>query len=1178
MKRIVGFITDKRVLTVIGLIAISVLIWLGGPFVRFGEDNYAPLGNETSRLIMIVGLFAFWGLFILFGRWKDNQRTAKLLNDVEDMSGGVDEGASAQGGEEVAVLQKRFVEALSVLKKTKFHNKQGSKALYDLPWYIIIGPPGSGKTTALVNSGLEFPLSDQLGKGAIGGIGGTRNCDWWFTNEAVILDTAGRYTTQDSHKVVDSNAWRGFLDLLIKHRKRRPINGAIVAISIQDILTQTTDERLYHARVIRSRIDELVEHLGINFPIYVMFTKCDLVAGFSEFFEEFGLEQREQVWGMTFPLPDEGIPQAFDVKLFDHKYSELLSRLQPKVLDRVQRERDTQRRAMIYNFPNQFETMRSPIGDFLSQTFGPNRFQQQPLLRGVYFSSGTQEGTPIDRMMSSVVSNFGLPPEVVSQTPGQGKAFFINRLFNNVIFPEAEMVGSNRQYEMMLKWMRRGAFGGLALFFVVSIAVWTAAYSRNQTFLEQVAGHLERYQDFASNIREDNHDLRLIIPALAELKRASEIYQQESLPWLVGMGLHDSRVADAAKKTYLQQLQKLLLPRIDWRFQQYLVAAKFTDPLLHESLLAYLMLGDKDRFQPEVVKSWLITDWESRYRGQDEVQQVLAVYLDALLAHPLPQITLNQNALDRGRAALRKVPVAEMIYNRIKSDPVYSRSIDLRGLLGDSTRTVFANRKNSHLFQMPFMFTKDGYETVDLSKDSPIIKEMFSDRWILGDEATAVYNNNELGKISERVRSHYMAEYIDRWERFLTGMSVNAFSDLQQSRRILALLADPVYSPILAVLKVATENTELSPKMPKIKLKNKKAGAIAGFFSGDESTGEGGIFKQTPVDKYFREINLLSEASDGAPTRISGTLLSMRNVQAYLDGIILAPDVSEAAYNAAKTRMVGGGGDVIKQLRIEASSLPASVQRWLLSVADETWRLVLLNARAHVSNEWNSQVYRKYVATLSNRYPLYRNAVDELAMFDFSEFFKPEGIHHRFIQKYIAPFVDIDDAWDVKRLNGRGLNITAESIDQMRRAERIKGMFFASNPASPGFSFKVKPYRMDSSVRKFELALADQRMRYTHGPKISKNINWPGDGGTNVRMIFEDLNDSIKRVTYDGPWAFFRLLDESSVAQTRRSNVYHVTFSTLGRKAIWQITAKSVNNPFQSKAISRYRCPETLKL
>ena len=95
---------------------------------------------------------------------------------------------------------------------------------------MIIGPPGCGKTTALVNSGLQFPLADQFGMKAIQGVGGTRNCDWWFTNEAVLLDTAGRYTTQDSYQEVDSAAWQGFLELLKKHRRRRPINGVLVAV------------------------------------------------------------------------------------------------------------------------------------------------------------------------------------------------------------------------------------------------------------------------------------------------------------------------------------------------------------------------------------------------------------------------------------------------------------------------------------------------------------------------------------------------------------------------------------------------------------------------------------------------------------------------------------------------------------------------------------------------------------------------------------------------------------------------------------------------------------------------------------------------------------------------------------------------------------------------------------
>ena len=128
-------------------------------------------------------------------------------------------------------LRERFDEAVTALKQ-----RRTGDSLYELPWYVIIGPPGSGKTTALLNSGLKFPLEQRVGKGALRGVGGTRNCDWWFTDEAVFLDTAGRYTTQDSDAASDSVGWSEFLALLRKYRARRPINGVILTINAHDLL------------------------------------------------------------------------------------------------------------------------------------------------------------------------------------------------------------------------------------------------------------------------------------------------------------------------------------------------------------------------------------------------------------------------------------------------------------------------------------------------------------------------------------------------------------------------------------------------------------------------------------------------------------------------------------------------------------------------------------------------------------------------------------------------------------------------------------------------------------------------------------------------------------------------------------------------------------------------------
>ena len=192
--------------------------------------------------------------------------------------------------------------ALTLLKRAR-----GTRGyLYEQPWYAIIGPPGAGKTTALLNSGLKFPLAAEMGQGAVAGVGGTRLCDWWFTENAVLIDTAGRYTTQDSNAAVDRAGWDSFLDLLRRTRPRQPLNGVIVAIALSDIADAPPADRVAHAAAIRRRIKELESRLGIRMPVYALFTKADLIAGFTEFFDDLDRDRRNQVWGVTFPAGQGG--------------------------------------------------------------------------------------------------------------------------------------------------------------------------------------------------------------------------------------------------------------------------------------------------------------------------------------------------------------------------------------------------------------------------------------------------------------------------------------------------------------------------------------------------------------------------------------------------------------------------------------------------------------------------------------------------------------------------------------------------------------------------------------------------------------------------------------------------------------------------------------------------------
>lgn len=387
--------------------------------------------------------------------------------------------------EETERLRERFADALKTLKHARLGRRGGRRYLYQLPWYVIIGPSGVGKTTALANSGLRFPLEDKFGRNSVDGVGGTRDCSWFFTDQAVLIDTAGRYATHDSDETVDRSAWQSFLELLRRHRPQRPIDGIIVAFSIADLTSIDQTERLSHARAVKRRVQEIYSDLRLQAPVYVLFTKCDLIAGFSEFFGRLSAEDRAQVWGVTFPLTLYDKPNQI-IEAFPAELDTLIDRLQGHLIPRLEEESDVTCRSLILSFSQQLLLLRTQLQEFLSEALGQTRFEEPIRVRGIYFSSATQVGNPIDRVIGSVSSAFGIERKALPAFSGRERSYFLSRLLTDVIFREAGLVTRTGFFNLNRHWFVLGTYGAMAAVAGAVIALLTASFFANREYIAEV--------------------------------------------------------------------------------------------------------------------------------------------------------------------------------------------------------------------------------------------------------------------------------------------------------------------------------------------------------------------------------------------------------------------------------------------------------------------------------------------------------------------------------------------------------------------------------------------------------------------------------------------------------------------------------------------------------------------
>ena len=1195
----------KTFLVLLGLICLSLLIWFIGPILAVG--SFKPLEGRGIRWFLIILLFALWLLKVLVDVWRSKNMNERLLSHMAARPA-KDGDKTAPGDEQVEELQNRFDTALTELKKAKVGaaGKSGWLAsltkqyIYQLPWYMFIGAPGSGKTTALSNSGLSFPLEDKFGKTALRGVGGTRSCEWWFTDEAVMLDTAGRYTTQESDAEVDKAEWQGFLGLLKKFRPRQPINGVLLTISVHDLLTKSAEERHAQFLSFKTRLAELRETFSIKIPVYILITKADLLAGFVESFSSLNKEDRAQVWGFTAPYDQNRQAIADFNTWYREEFQLLLKRLNAGLPKLLQEEQDLSRRALIYSMPQQFAGLQDALERMIEPLFRPSRYEEAPLLRGIYFTSGTQEGAPLDRVLSAMQKKFHTKSKlsVTAGTGGSGKSFFVQDLLQTVIFPEAHLAGRNIKWERNAIIARYFGYAAVLLLLAGFAIAWAISYSHNKDYIEEVKF---KSQELSRNLQDSpKNQIDTTLRLLPRLNDARDLADSESFqvshpPLSYRYGLYQGKkVASAADAAYLRLLEDGLLPAIAKRVEADLQQAP-VDNLVYsyEALKAYLMLYDEKHYDSAALKQWVSLSLQRalppgtpKSTFEDLDGHLSKLLDDRLVSSPFPE---DEALVAKVRDRLLQFTPAQRAYGRLKRQLTGSAPADFNIVTaaGPQAELVFNRISGQPLTHgVPGLFTYKGYYDV-FNKQVGELALRLGDQesWIMGEKsadgssaATQKLDSIVGNQLTNEVRRLYLNEYAKTWEDYLADIRLIHAATLQKSIESARILSAPD-SPLAAFIRAAAKETTLVREEDnKPSLTDKAADKIKTYkddlekvIGSNNAPANSSLSLDRPeliVDSRFEALHRLAQGTPNSPAPIEATLQLVNELY--------------VALTAANAALTSGAAppplDIATKMRAEAARLPEPMRSMLTDLSTNGAGQITSVAKSSVSATLDATVGQFCRTALSDRYPFARNSSKDVTADDFAQMFAPGGLMDDFFQKNLQSMVDMSTKpWSFKKgIDGSSIGGSGGLI-AFQRAAVIRDVYFRGGGRVPTLKLEIKPVEMDASIIQFSLDIDGQLFKYSHGPQIPMPITWPGTRGSQqVRVQLTPQLAGANGLLGDGPWALHRLFDKAQIRPGSAPEKFFATFNVEGRKIDLEVTANTVYNPFRLREMMEFQCPTGL--
>ncbi|MDY6450943.1 type VI secretion system membrane subunit TssM [Acinetobacter faecalis] len=1143
----------------------ALLVWFVGPLIAIADHKI--LNSVLVRILVIL-----FGLLIIVASciYKIYRNKKKFKNDEVSE---VDEKLSKVKLESKLKEKFRHLDAFlrqqkGLKEKNIFQRKFGSKHdyVYNKPWFMVVGPSHAGKTTALLNSNLTFPIglidAKNIGRQ-------TEDCDCFLTDDALFLDTAGHFFEGSDSKNVKKD-WGELLKILKDYRPKQPINGLILVLSAEEVLN--FDEESLQAQIdkIRLRLKEIQTVFNTSCPIYIVINKIDAIRGFSQFFKFLSEKEKQLTFGVTLdPLASDSYKRIEDLlSNIDSISMKLHKNIFKSVSYNNHNDEDVD---LALAFSSHFEQFSDTLKNYLQKLLVLSNYDIDLQLAGVNLTSIMQN----DDVYSSVRNN-DIQEISVDRVQKESKLIinplFVENIFKKLVLSTAKMAGIDNNWLKKRKKNYWIIVGFLVVITAVFFTLLLKGFLFNRSYQNDVDKSLQKLEVNVKDI--DIYHVPSVLKFITQLNELpfhgiNKEKLSKSFRDNYGLSQQDN-IVEASQLKNEKFINETLLPAISNEVYSSLrnsVESKNYNNA-YANLKLYLMLYEKEHYDGNYVYEWVFKNIITKSVYDEKTLKLAREIFNRYKI--MPQNDKDELLIERARQLLVYTDVSQVILEDLDKHvitlpPQSIPNVSYISMGGIGSNNIFRRISDKTLNDpISIIYTKYGYESVFKPFVTKRLNTIYNEeKWVIGNDAQF----KSIDDVLLDIYRLYSQNYVNAWKGYLSDIKMIKPESLQHAITMAKQLSEK-NSSLAGIIKgisintnYTVENLEKSNKTNSQTTANTRAvvkSTTKKEIKIDESKVQGYLENISNSFSPFR--NLISGGDN--ESHLNDITKSINDLYIYLLALEfsiqsedqLLPDVKPLInYKAQINRLP----EPFKpMLDVFVGKVLASSQ----SYKDGQLVAIVKQQDQIISNSCRDLIF--------NKYPFDKSSKNEISLKELAQIFGKTGSYLTTLNSNVQ--VASGQQVPYRVLLEQGLN---ERLPIYKNIENVNSLYF-EGADSPNFKLTLRVKTLSKNAESINIFYGGKKYEYFHGPIKSFDLDWPNKNDQKFLITLKLINNNKSpKLTADGEWSLFRMLDKAeNLKLSNDSNVLVATFVIENEKVVIEFQSRKNKSPIGLDWIRGFNC------